>query len=108
MVKSLKLAKDELFQLLEDFNCSNNTNTKCLKFDFMEPSEDVIYFTNYIDFINSLHSIDLIKVFLESNKNCVVKNIEVNIFCNIDKTRKDNFSEYTGQQYRFYKKRKNT
>lgn len=104
MVKSLRLTKEELFQLLEDFECSNNKKTRCVKHDYKELSERIFYFTDYYEFMNSVENIDTIKVFLEFDGKAIIKNIEVNIFCNIDKTRTDDFAEYSGLSYRFNKK----
>ncbi len=104
MIKSLRLTKDELFKLLQDFECPNNKKVRCTKFDYVELSENIFYFTDYFEFINSVENIDLIKVFLEFDRKAIIKNIEVNIFCNIDMTRTDDWAEYSGQSYRFNKK----
>lgn len=96
------MSKKELLNLFDEFNCSCNKKFLCAKFDFINLKQQENYYNDYSKFVYSLENIDIIYVYFEFNRHDKIKQIEINIACNVDKYRDDyEWLEYTGQLYRF-------
>jgi len=96
------MSKKELLHLFDEFNCSCSKKFLCTKFDFINQEQQEKYYYNCTSFVYSLENIDIIYVYFEFSRNDKIKQIEVNIACNVDKDRDDyEWLEYTGQLYRF-------
>ena len=103
MTTSLKLSKNELFELLKEFNYEINKRRKYEIVDCSNPLQKISYFNNCIDFINSLKSIDFIeRLFIHNKRTDSVEAIEVDDCCNVEWSKLNYFEiECSGIVHRF-------
>ena len=94
-----ELIKDELLELLADYNCETSKKRKYLMIDFNNKTKFLKYFNNYIEAINSLNNIHSINVFEFLNDWYQLRKLEINIYYDIYCSIEDNFEKKVSGKY---------